>query len=216
MAKYKDEEGNEVEALTPEEVEAKLAAEKAALEDGHKNVLTEKDGEIAKLAAEKADLVEKLKKMGNDGVKEDHPNFKTLKDALDKKDEDIKNLKTEIDLDKETRRKESLDAAIKVATRGNTELEKKVRLHMETTLAAMKDSTPEEKQAKIQAALTLSGDSGEMGIFDGGIGGGGSGGDKGGDGDSGVQFTAREKALGAKLGISADDYRKYGPRLNKR
>lgn len=215
MAKYTDENGNEVDALTPEEVEAKLAAEKAALEDGHKNVVTEKDEQITKLATEKADLDAKIKKMELDGIKEDHPNFKVLKDALAKKDEDIKGLKTEIDTDRATRKKETVDTEIKLASRGDVELEKKVRLHMETTLGAMKDSTPEERQAKIQAALTLSGDAGEVGMFDGGIGGGGTGGDGGGDG-SGIQFTAREKALGAKMGITAEDYKKYASRINKK
>jgi hypothetical protein len=215
MAKYKDEEGNEVEALTPEEVEAKLAAEKAAIEDAHKNVVTEKDTAIETLAKEKAELEEKIRKAEVSGIKEDHPNFKILKDALAKKDEDIKGLKTEIDTDKATRKQEALDTAIKIATKGNVELEKKVKLHMEKTLGAMADSTTEERQAKIQAALTLSGDYGSAGMFDGGIGGGGAG--NGGNEDtSGVEFTAREKALGAKLGISQDDYKKYGARLNKK
>ena len=54
-------------------------------------------------------------------------------------------------------------------------------------------------------------------MFDGGISGGGVRNSYGGgDSDSTVEFTAREKALGAKMGITADDYKKYGSRLTNK
>jgi len=216
MAIYKDENGEDVEALTPAEVDAKLAAEKATLEEGHTTKLTEKDGEITKLASEKAALEKKIKDAELAGIKEDHPNFKILKDALTKKDEEMGVLKTELETDRATRKKESTEASIKIAARGNAELEKKVAFHLEKTLGAMPDATPEEKQAKMQAALTLSGDQGEMGVFDGGISGGGRGFTDDKSVSGGPEFTGREKSLGAKMGISAEDYKKYGPRLNKK
>jgi hypothetical protein len=50
-------------------------------------------------------------------------------------------------------------------------------------------------------------------MFDGGIGGGGNHNNSGAGGDKSVEFTPREKALGAKFGITEDDYKKYGPKL---
>lgn len=219
MVKIKDENGEEIEVLTPTEVDAKLAAEKAALEQGHTTVVKEKDEAINKLATEKSDLESKIAKMELDGVKDDHPNFKILKDALSKKDDDIKALKTEIDNDKATRKQEAMDSAIKVAAKGNDEFEKKVRLHLKETLASLPEETPEQRKVKLDAAVKLSSDSSGdgVGMFDGGIGGGGAGyGGSGGEGGSGPEFTAREKALGAKLGISAEDYKKYGGRVSKK
>lgn len=214
MAIYKDNEGNEVEALTPEEVEKKLQAEKEVLSQEHSKVIGEKDSAFNDLASEKTALENKIKEAELSGMKDDHPNFKILKEALGKKDEDIKALRTEIDIDKKTRKQESLDSAVKIATRGNTELEKKVKLHLEKTLGAMSEGTAEEIKAKIQAALTLSGDFGSSGMFDGGIGGGSMGVGGGySEAAAGPEFTSREKALGAKMGISQEDYKKYGNRI---
>lgn len=220
MVKIKQEDGTEVEALTPAEVDAKLAAEKAALEQGHTTVVKEKDEAINKLATEKSDLEGKIAKMELDGVKDDHPNFKILKDALSKKDDDIKALKAEIDTDKATRKQEAMDSAIKVAAKGNDEFEKKVRLHLKETLASLPDETPEQRKIKIDAAVKLSSDgSGDgVGMFDGGIGGGGAGnGGNGGAGNSGgADFTSNERSLGAKLGNTPADFEKYKHRVSKR
>lgn len=213
MATYKDEDGNEVEALTPAEVEAKLEAEKTALSQEHSKVVEEKDTAIKALADEKVALENKIKEAELAGMKEDHPNFKILKEALGKKDDDIKALRTEMDSEKKTRKQESFDGAIKVATRGNDELEKKVKFHLEKTLGAMPDNTADERTAKIQAALTLSGDFGSAGMFDGGINASGPGPGGPSDAPAGPEFTSREKALGAKMGITADDYKKYGNRI---
>lgn len=204
----------EVDVMTAAEVEAKLAAEKAALEGTHKVAVTERDTTITNLAKEKKDLEDKIAKMELEGVKDDHPNFKILKDALGKKDADIANLKKEIDTDKATRKQEAWDSKIKIATKGNEEFEKKVRLHLKDTLASMPEDTEVQRQAKLESAMKLSSDqSSGPGMFDSGTGGGGHGGGGNGGGTSGVEFTAREKALGAKMGITDADYKKYGPKL---
>jgi hypothetical protein len=199
----------EVEVMTPAEVEAKLATEKAVLEEQHKST-------IDTLSKEKQELEDKIKKAQLEGIKDDHPNFKILKEALDKKDGDIKALKTEIDEDKKVRKNEAMENAIKTASKGNEEMEKKVRLHLKETLATLPEDTVEQRQTKLIAALKLSADQNDSpGMFDNGAGGGGFGGgniDKVG----GVEFTAREKALGEKLGITAEDYKKYGPKLGKK
>jgi len=197
----------EIEVFTPEEVKAK--------EDEYLKTVEQKDAAIANLAKEKSDLEAKIAKAQVDGIKEDHPNFKILKDALSKKDEEIKNIKTELDTDRNTRKQEEMDSAIKILAKGDVELEKKIKLNLEKTLSALPENTKEERQAKIQAALKLSVDYNTAGVFDAGIGGGG-GGNININNTSTVEFTAREKALGAKLGISEDDYRKYSSRLYKK
>jgi hypothetical protein len=111
-----------------------------------------------------------------------------------------------------------MDSEIKIASKGNTEFEKKVRLHLKDTLASLPEETPEQRKVKLDAAVKLSSDNSGSGpsILDGGIGGGGMGGGQGvGEGGTTVEFTAREKALGAKMGISSEDYKKYGARLSK-
>lgn len=206
----------EIEVFSAEETQAKIDAEKATLEEKHKADLEAKTGEATKVAAEKAELEAKIQKMEMDGIKDDHPNFKVLKDALAKKDTEMAALKTEIDNDKKTRKSEAMDAEIKKLTKGDAELEKKIKLHLEKTLSGLPDGTPEERTIKLLAAMKLS-DAGESGpgMFDDGLGGGGYHG--GGEGSSTkVEFTAREKALGAKLGIKEEDYKKYGPKLGKK
>jgi hypothetical protein len=219
MAKIKQvkEDGTEeeIEVVTPEEV----AAEKARLEGEHKNIVTEKDTTIDTLAKEKVDLEAKIAKMELEGIKEDHPNFKILKEALSKKDVDIQNLKKEIDTDRTSRKQEAMDSEIKIASKGNIEFEKKVRLHLKDTLASLPEETVEQRKVKLEAAVKLSSDNSgsDPSILDGGIGGGGMGGGQGGgEGGSGVEFTAREKALGSKFGITDADYKKYGHKLSKK
>lgn len=194
-------EEEEIEAFTEAEVTAKVQEK----EQEFNKVIGEKDETLKTLTKEKDDLIAKV-----GGVKEDNPNFKVLKDALDKKDQEINEIKTSLEKDKEERK---ISGLITKFTRGNEELEKKIRFHLENSVAGMKSDTPENLTKKIDAAIKLSQDFGSEGIFDGGVGGGGKGGDIKGEGNGGVEFTAKEKALGAKLGISEEDYKKYGPKL---
>lgn len=209
--KTKNEAGEEieVEVFTPEEVDAKLQEK----DQEHQKVIAEKDNELSTAKQEKADLEAK---MGD--IKPDHPNFKTLKDALDKKDSDIKKLSEDIATDKKLRQTEEMDDKIKIATKGDAELEKKVKFHLENTVSGMKDDTKENRQKKLDAALKLSTDHSTdgPGIFDGGINDGGKGHDIKPGGVDGADFTPREKALGAKFGITAEDYKKYAGRVSKR
>ncbi|HNW65719.1 MAG TPA: hypothetical protein PKO10_00735 [Aliarcobacter cryaerophilus] len=194
-------EEEEIDAFTEAEVTAKVKEK----EEEFTKVIGEKDETLKNLTKEKDELV---KKAGD--IKQDNPNFAILKSALDKKDKEIEDIKISLEKDKEERK---ISGLITKFTRGNEELEKKIRFHLENSVAGMKSDTPENLTKKIDAAIKLSQDFGSEGIFDGGVGGGGKGGDiKGGD-NGGVEFTAKEKALGAKLGISEEDYKKYGPKL---
>ncbi len=215
MAKIKttNEAGEEVEieVHTDDEVKAKLDAQEAEFTAK----LAEKDSAAAALATEKADLENKL-----NGIKPDHPNFAALKEALDKKSEEIKTLRTEIDTDKKTRAEEAMESKIKSFSKGNEDFEKKVKLYLTTSLKGMPETNDAERAAKVAAAVKLSSDgdfSGGPGIFDSGISGGGQGGYKAGGGGESVEFTSNEKALGKRFGITDEDYKKYGSRLtNKR
>lgn len=215
--KIKNEDGTETEVMTQEEVDAKLATEKATIEASHQTAMSEKDAAITAAATEKANLQKKIDDMVASGMNADNPSFKVLKEAMTKKDEELGNLKKEIDTDRATRKQEAMDAEIKIAARGNEEFAKKIKLNLEKTLAALPDGTVEERKIKLDAAIKLSTDASTQGMFDQGTGGGGPGNKYGEESGSGatVEFTQREKLLGNKLGITDEDRKKYGPKLVK-
>lgn len=212
IIKQKQEDGTEIdiEVFSQEELDAKLSESQKDFEAK----IAEKDTTLTTLAEEKAALEKQI-----GGVKEDHPNFKTLKDALKVKDEEVKKLQDDIASDKKTRQEEAMGAKIKSVSKGNEEVEKKIKLHLTNTLASMPETTEVERQTKFEAAVKLSSDhaSGGPDILDGVMhNGGGAGGTFDDNGGPKVEFTAREKALGAKFGITAEDYKKYGPKLGKK
>lgn len=209
----------EVEASTQAELDVKLAEQKTAMEATHKAELDAKEGNLSTLATEKKDLEARILKMELAGIKpDDHPNFAALKSALDRKDTEIKDIKTALDDDKKQRVTEDMDSKIKIASRGNTELENKIKYHLEKTVMGLPEKTVEERKTKLEAAYKLAADiSGDgPGIFDMGTGGSGKG-SGGGDGSgTGVEFSAKEIALGNKLGITDADRKKYSSRVSKR
>lgn len=218
--KIKNDDGTETEVDVIPTEEANKKVEEVQKE--HETKLAEKDTALSTLAQEKADLEKKLQEAaaGGEKGKEDHPNFKVLKEALEKKDKEMADLKNEIATDKKTAREEDMKNRINKVAKGNAELEKKIQFNLTNTLAAMKENTQEERELKFNAALKLSADSmiETPGIFDNGAGGGGGGG-RGEDfsqSSGGPEFTKREKLLGAKLGITDADYKKYGPRIGKK
>lgn len=196
----------EVEVFTETELQDKV-------KETETNIKSEYETKLQALDKEKQDLESKIGE-----IKPDHPNFKVLKDALDKKDKDISGLREEITTDKNQRKQEAMDSKIKIASKGNVDLEKKIKLHLTSTLIGMKEDTEEERNNKMQAAIKLSSDhsSDGPGMFDVGAGGGGAGEEFNSGGSSGVEFTSREKALGEKLGISQEDYKKYANRVSKK
>lgn len=208
----------EVEVMTPAEVDAKLASEKAALEESHKKQLEEVSGKVSAFEQEKAELQKKIDDMIASGMNADNPSFKILKEALTKKDTEISEIKKTLAEDKTQRVKEEIDSKIKIASKGNIEVEKKIRYHLEKTLPGLPEGTAEERKTKLEAAFKLASDgsSDGPGMFDMGAGGGGYGAGSGENNGNTVEFTAKERALGAKLGLTAEDYKKYGPRVSKK
>lgn len=200
-----DENGQEVEVevFSQEEVDGKLNEIKTGFETKLNDIQTQK-----------AELEAKI-----NGTKEDHPNFKVLKEALDKKDQEISEFKQTYESDKKKAKTEYEDSIIKTVSKGNDDFQKKIKYHLENTVSGMKDDSRETHQKKIEAAIKLASDnSSERGVFDSvTFDGGGRGMDfnQGGAGGS-ADFSSNEKALGAKLGINEDDYKKYGSRVSKR
>jgi len=209
MATYKNENGDEVEALSPEEVEAKLAEKKAEYE----TKMAQKDSEVAAINAAKVELEEKLSKADPQSA-----NFKALKAALDAKDAKINELSESVKKDKEERVGNFTSNLIKSLAKGNEDLEKKIKLNYETTLAGVKGESEEDIKKKVESAVKLSIDittPNPMDIAMQGAGGRGMRQAGGGVATGGVEFTAREIALGTKLGISEEDYKKYSTRVSK-
>ena len=196
-------EEEEIEAFSQSEVDAKVKE----TEEQFNGKIKEKEDAMVVLQKEKEELAGKI-----GGIKEDHPNFKILKDALSKKDQEIKDINDKLSKDTEERKVGSL---ITKFSKGNQELEKKIKFHLDNTVSGMKSDTLELLEKKIDAALKLSQDFNNQNIFDSGInnGGGNGGGNGGNNNTGGVEFNAREIAIGEKLGITAEDRKKYGPKL---
>jgi len=142
-------EEEEIEVLTPAEVQAKLDAEKGVLEDAHKKEMEETKGKIITFEKEKVDLQKKIDDMVASGMNADNPSFKVLKEALDKKDTAINEIRESIENDKKVRATEDMDTKIKLASRGNEDLEKKIRHHLEKTVMGLPDGTKAERQIKL-------------------------------------------------------------------
>ena len=214
--KQTNEEGEEVEVdvLTQEEVDTKIEEVNKEWE----TKFQEKDDSLSALNTEKEDLEKKLDELNPEDKKEDNPNFKILKESLNKKDEDIKDLKEEINSDRKQRVEESYNNKIKGLAKGNEDLEKKIRLHLSSTLVGMEEKTEADRIKKIEAAYKLSADAqtSTPGVFDIGITGAGKGSDITNNMGSENTFSSQEKALGRKLGITDEDYKKYSSRVSKR
>lgn len=205
--KIKLEDGTEVDALTPAEVQAKLNEKEAEVNKVWVDKNTEVQTQLTKLQTEKKDLEAKIAAGGGPQAE----NFKTLKEAMDKKDADIVALNKKIDDDKVARVNEYRDTVVKKMSGTDKELEKKILLHFNETLRGMPAATQEEITKKLESALKLSVDNMSPSVLAAAMGGGGPGLPQNQGGA--VEFSATEKALGAKLGISEEDYKKYGPKL---
>lgn len=210
--KYKKEDGTEIEVFSQEELDAKLKEEADKLNAEFAGKIKEKEDAAIKLAQDKVDLENKMK-----DIKPDHPNFAALKEALSAKDKDIGDLRTLIEGDKKERETAEMNGFIDAVASKDEELKKKIKYHLENTVVGMKSGTVEERKSKVEAAIKLSVDANEPGLLDSIIAGGGNRGfvPKNNDGRV-ANFTEREKQLGAKLGISADDYKKYASRVTKK
>lgn len=207
--------GKEIEVMTPEEVEAKLNEAKNTFEEEKKQInadwqakIDTKETDLTKAVADKKAIEEEIAKGGQQAA-----NFKILKDALDKKDADIAGLKKSIDDSNAARVNDFKTSLVGRISKGDKELEKKVLFHFDETLKSMKAESQDEITKKMESAYKLSVDSKGPSIFDQVIPGSTGRGYDVFNNTSTTSFTPQEKSLGAKLGITEEDYKKYGPKL---
>lgn len=198
MAKFLDADGNEVEAFTQAEVDA---------------IRTEAESKITAAMSEKADLEKKL-----EGLSDKDKNFAALKSALDEKTKIIDGLSQEIKSVKEVREADMTTAMISKFAKGNEELAKKIAHHYNETLKSVDAKSQEEIAKKVESALKLSVETkADADVLGAAIAGGtGYSAPAAGGSATAVEFTSEQKALGKKMGISEEDYKKYGndPRIN--
>ena len=139
--KTKDENGNEIEVFTAEELQAqKDEAIKAATGD-LQSKLTEAEQKLATLSDKDANFAELRKKSQEE--------IEAIRTQLT---EETTKIRSEFE-QKEINR--STEATIKQLAEGDSELEKKIKGHLDTTLKDMQAKTPEEVANKIRAAYQL-------------------------------------------------------------
>lgn len=207
--KVKNEKGEEIEVMTPEEVEVKLAEGKSTVTKEFETKMAEQKIALDKALAEKLEIEAKIAAGGNQTE-----NFKILKEALDKKDNDIKELSGKVQALSESGINITRDGVVAKYSKGDKELEKKILHHFNETLKGVKAESAEEIAKKVESAAKLSIDAQTPGLLDMVIpGAGGRGTVIPGSSPTGVEFAPAEKSLGNKMGISEEDYKKYGPKL---
>lgn len=220
----KNEDGTEREVFSADEVTAKLEeAKKAAGEEVRtefQSKLSEQDARMATFEAEKAELEEKLEELGKkDNSSDKDKNFRVLKEALDKKDKQIDELAKKIEETGNIRVQDFKERLIDKYADGNEDLKKKIAHNFDSTLAGVEAKTEKEIEDKVKNAVKLSVDTGGPSPLDAALQGGEPGASdglaRGRSGDT-VEFSANEKKLGAKFGLTDEDYKKYGSRLKNK
>lgn len=218
--KIKNDNGEEIEVFTADEMAAKVDEEKKKIEQ----VATERVNAVNKEWEDKAkqkdaELQAALaeKKKIEDDIAASNPqaaNFKTLKETLDKKDADIARLSSDVKALQDNRVNDFKNGIIEKYAVKDEELKKKILHHFDKSLQGMPSTNQDEIAKKVEAAWKLSVNSDTPNPLDSVMNNsGGRGFGNGGGGNGAVEFTPREKALGAKLGITEQDYKTYGPRV---
>lgn len=204
----KNEDGTEIEAYTAEEVEAQKAeAIEAALEQ-YKIDNPDKTAELEELQNTLKEKEEELAKL-----KEKDLNFSNLRKQKESAEKAVENIKAEIDAKIASAKKEVLegvmkdhyDETLKSLSGGDEELKKKIEFHYKRLGDIV--STKTEMSNKLKDAHTLATRKDEPDIT-AILGSGGIGRLKMKGQNKG--FTPEEQALGAKFGLTPEDYKKYG------
>lgn len=201
---------NEYVAKQAKAADEKRIAEVNELTKGFEAKANEGKTAMEKLATEKADLEKKM----SDGGQQDG-NFKTLKDALDKKTEEIETLKTKMTTAEADRvstiQKTYLDK--KIGSKVDEKVREKIMKAYNEDLKSMPGEKTEDIVKRLDAAIKVSGEAAEFDHLGHAMNGSGGHGMDTNEGKEGKEFTQREKALGSKMGITEEDYKKYSPKL---
>ena len=207
---YYNEDGEVVEGLLPkEEVDKKIkeevdkvAAEKTAAEDKIKTL--EEEVTKAKAAINGA----------GDGDDDKEKNIVVLRKKLQDTESALEDMKKVNDGRWSSLEGDRISSAITSVAGKDEELAKKIRHHFEKTLAAVEVKTAEDFQKKMASALKLSTDA-PAGADPLRVAAGGGSFSAGGHSTEPKVFSDSVKNVGKKMGISEEDYKKYGadPRL---
>ena len=193
MAEFYDKEGNVVTGFSEEEVQAK-AAEAAAAEVAKR---TEAESALAKAVAERDALADTDK----------DKNFANLRDGLKKKDEEIEALRKDVETTKATQAAETRKEILASLVGDDAELAKKIEEEM--AQFRTQPTTKAETLELAKKALAIVKPAVAPGAFDGFMNGGGRAPSAG---ENGKEYTppAELKSVGSKMGISEEDWKKYG------
>lgn len=205
--KIKNDDGTETEVFTQAEIDAKLSEVTKTFEAK----IADQTTILNKSLEEKKALEVKLA-----SANPQEANFKILKEALDKKDGEIAAMNKSIQDSEEARVNDYRNEILAKYAQGDKELEKKILHHFNETLKSVPAKTKEEIVEKMKSAAKLSVDPANPGVLSSVLSGAGGPGFVPNSGSGPVEFTAAEKALGAKLGITEEDYKKFGPRLKNK
>ena len=191
MAKYFDENGNQVEAFTQAELDAKL-------------------GEVTKAKeAEVAALNEKIK-----GYEAKDQSFATLKAELDKKDTEIKTMREDFETSKVASFNEKKSTILKNLTAGDPELLKKIETEMAIfNIPANDTAALETAAAKAYQIVTNQEAPKGFDAFGAAFGSRGNAKIEATGGMKVETLTPEQKSMQTKLGISTDDVTKYGDKV---
>jgi len=161
MGEFYDENGNPVEAYTPEEVEEKVSELKEEIKE---EVLSEQEEKVEELKSqieEKDKLIKTLEEDIEKAADKNH-NFKSLREKLEKTEEEKKELEEKLSgvektidekvkgLKEELTQKE-IDEKVKKLAGGDEELEKKIKFHLQNFKEpAEEDPTKRREQIEKQ------------------------------------------------------------------
>lgn len=231
MSKYFNEEGEEVTLLSEEDTNAKIEEVKTELntkfdaekeESNKKMGVLESDLETAKKAVTDAEAG------GAAGESEEDKKKREAEDpnnaALRKKVEDATSAledEKKVNAEKwEKQENENKETMFDKLANGDEELKKKIEFNYNETLSGVKATTAKEIQEKAATAFKLaSGGEAPANPLDSVIAGGTAGHNQSsGNQDAGnTEFTSKDVAMGANMGISDEDRSKYAkdPRMKE-
>lgn len=206
-----DANGKEYEALTPEEVDAKVkaAVEETTTKFNEEKTQLEKSVQEAKDAAKKAadDLA---------AASDKDANFKALREAKEKAEKDLVAMQTQLDNTIKsavagvaatfvTKYKEELLAKL---SQGDQKISDKMKVHLETTLKGMPLTNDKEVAAAMEAAYRLSVDVPKPTLINQILGAGNTSGGGGGNGGA-ADLDPEIVKWGAMFGLTPENIVKY-------
>jgi len=221
---YFDEHGNEIQGLlTEDEVKEKIQAEtKVAMEEAA-TAKAEAQAAVDKATADSAAVqaqIEAAKSAPAGGAGEQsqgdkEENLAALRKKLEDTTASIETERTAMTERITAIEGDKVEQAISAVAADNAELAEKIRHNYNTTLSGVKAATAAEISAKVQNAVKLSTNNTAPNPMDVVMPGASSPVSAPGVAVNATEFSANEKEVGSKMGISDADRAKYGndPRL---